>query len=80
MKDNDMIIGTGVAIKRRDAFTRSMRDKPFTEQPSFHRGKTKVLQKNKNISQPRPKIKREHKHKEKLGCTEVCVLNSCHKD
>ena len=44
-----MIIRTGVVIERRDAFTRSMRDKPFTQQPSFHRGKTKVLQENKTF-------------------------------
>lgn len=30
MTDIDMIIRTGVVIERRDAFTRSMRDKPFT--------------------------------------------------
>ena len=47
MTDIDMIVGTGIVIERRDAFTRSMRDKPFTQQPSFHRGKTKVLQENK---------------------------------
>lgn len=47
MTDTDMIIGTGMVIEHRDAFTRSMRDKPFTQQPSFHRGKTKVLQENK---------------------------------
>jgi len=49
MTDIDMIIGTGIVIERRDAFTRSMRDKPFTQQPSFHRGKTKVLQENKTF-------------------------------
>lgn len=41
-----MIRGTGIVIERREAFTRSMQDKPFTQQPSFHRGKTKVLQEN----------------------------------
>lgn len=55
MTDIDMIIGTGIVIERRDAFTRSMRDKPFTQQPSFHRGKTKVLQEKQNISLSRPR-------------------------
>lgn len=71
-----MIIGTGIVIEHRDAFTRSMRDKPFTQQPSFHRGKTKVLQENKIfccLGQEATQTLR------KLGYTELCVLNSCQK-
>lgn len=39
-----MIRGTGIVMEHREAFTRSMQDKPFTQQPSFHRGTTKALQ------------------------------------
>lgn len=80
MTDIDMIIRTGVVIERRDAFTRSMRDKPFTQQPSFHRGKTKVLQEKQNISLSRPKKSEATQTLRKLGYTELCVLNSCQKD
>lgn len=73
MTDTDMIRGTGIVIEHREAFTRSMQDKPFTQQPSFHRGKTKVLQEKTNpkkvfccLSQEATQTLR------KLGYTEFC--------
>lgn len=78
MTDIDMIIGTGVVIERRDAFTRSMRDKPFAQQPSCHRGKTKVLQENKTF-RCLGQGKEATQTLRKLGYTELCVLNSCQK-
>lgn len=73
-----MIRGTGIVIQHREAFTRSMQDKPFTQQPNFHRGKTKVLQEKKQVfcclGQEATQTLR------KLGYTEFCVLNSCQKD
>lgn len=77
MTDIDMIKRTGIVKNVGTHSQGPCEIKPFTQQPSVHRGKTKVLQENKTFC---CLGKEATQTLRKLGYTELCVLNSCQKD